>query len=83
MAELTVERRAKLQQWLSDAEDALQQLTLGDKTTSFSHGDSASNRSQSFAATDEHTLRRRISELKAELGIADSNSLCPFVPSNF
>lgn len=83
MAGLTEARKAQLEGWLAEAEEALHKLTMGQMTASFAHGDSGSNRSMSFSSTNEQALRQRIAELKAQLGIKDTDSHRPFVPDNY
>jgi len=81
MANLTAERKAQLESWLVAAEEALQRLMMGEQERSISHGNSASNSAISFQDTSEEKLRRRIDELKSELGLRTTNQLRPFVPS--
>ena len=80
---LTAERRALLESRLAKLEEAELDMVSGGLTTSFSHGDSGSNRSQSFMTPNLADLRSKISAIKKELGLCDPYQLHPFVPGNY
>ena len=83
MATLTPERRAVLEERLTKLEEAEIDMVSGGLTSSFSHGDSGSNRSQSFVSPDLQALRDKISMIRKELGMCDPYQLHPFVPDNY
>lgn len=56
---------ATLQTWLEQVEEAIQQLSLGEKTESFSFD----GKSQSFNKTDLALLKARRAELRMQLGL--------------
>lgn len=84
MAALTPERRAVLEERLSKLEEAEIDMVGGSLTSSVSHGDSGSNRSQSFGTPPGlQALREKISMIKRELGMHDPYQQHPLVPDNY
>ena len=81
---LTEERRAVLESRLARYEQTEEDMVRGTLTSSFSHGDSGSNRSESFASTaDLQEIRAKISMVRRELGMTDPFQLHPMVPDNY
>ncbi len=83
MVQLTAERRAQLEKDLTEYELAEREVITGNKAASFSHGDSGSNRSQSFTRADLPRILSKISSIKKELGMKDANQLHPLTPCNY
>ncbi|MEQ8829563.1 MAG: gpW family head-tail joining protein [Alphaproteobacteria bacterium] len=66
--------KATLQKWLNDAEAALQELTTGLRPVTVAYG----GNSVTYTAADETALRRRISELRMQLGLGSGRR--PILP---
>jgi hypothetical protein len=65
---------ATLQAWLTDAQNALQQLALGSKAVSLSYNTGAGGKSVTYQATDMGMLQQRIDALAYALGLAPRRS---------
>ena len=86
---LTDARRAQLEGWLADAEDAYQRVMVGGQEASVSHGTGVSNSSVSFQAVKPEDILKRINQLRSQLGMCSfeeetgTNKLTPFAPDNY
>ena len=60
---------ATLQQWLSDAQQAMHDLACGSKVVQVQYGQGDGNRMVTYKVGDMAMLRGYIQELKAQLGI--------------
>jgi hypothetical protein len=65
---------ATLQGWLTDAQNALQQLALGKQVVRIQTGE----KSLSFTASDTEKLRQHIRTLQNAIAINDGSSSLPY-----
>lgn len=68
-AEFVGQTTATLQQWLTDAQIALQQLSLGTKAVSLSYDTGAGSKSVTYQPGDIGALQQRIDTLAYVLGL--------------
>lgn len=69
-AEFVGQPTATLQGWLTDAQIALQQLSLGTKAVSLSYDTGAGSKSVTYQAAEMAVLQQRIDALAYALGLS-------------
>lgn len=69
-AEFAGQSTATLQQWLSDAQTALQALSTGQKAVTLSYNMGAGAKSVTYQMTDIGMLQQRIDSLAYALGLS-------------
>lgn len=69
-AEFIGQSTETLHQWLTDAQIALQELSMGGKAVTLSYNSGAGSKSVTYRQTDIGTLQQRINALAYTLGLA-------------